>query len=746
MRISLLLGIVASLLSGPGALLAREPAVSFRNEVMPVLSRAGCNSGACHGNLNVKGGFKLSLRGQDPDADFITLTRDALGRRIDSTQPESSLVLAKATAATSHEGGQRFKRGSPEYHLLHSWIARGAKPDPASTPSLTSLEASPRSSVLLEPIDRVSVQVKATFSDGNVRDVTRLALFEPSNLVVRVLPGGEVVRAATGEHYEPGESSVLVSFLGKQAVVRVAFVPSRPGFVWPDPPANNFIDAHVYARLRQLRIQPANLCSDEVFIRRAYLDALGVLPSSTETRSFLTDSRPDKRDRLISQLLERPEFNDFWALKWSDLLRNEEKVLDARGVQLFHGWLRRSFADHKPLDQMARELISARGSSYASPPANYYRALRDPHTRAEATAQVFLGIRLQCARCHNHPFDRWTQSDYHRFAAFFARIDYRIVENNRRDKLDSHEFIGEQIIWQARSGELNHPVTGLPLMPAFLGEATPSFSSSTDRLQVLAGWVGERKNPFFARAQVNRIWQHLMGRGIVDPGDDFRASNPPSNEPLLDALARDFRDHSFDLRHSVKVIMSSRTYQLSSRPNDTNRDDECNFSHAQVRPLQAEQLHDAVYQAVGLRPKFEGFPRGLRAGQLPGVGADRGRRARRGDGEKFLATFGKPVRSLSCECERSDDTTLAQAFQMITGSLINEVVADPDNVLGKLLSGPLTDADILEEIFLATLCRQPAREEREKMNAIVKRARDRRAGFEDVVWGLLNAKEFLLRR
>jgi hypothetical protein len=714
--------------------------VSFRNDVMAVLSRAGCNSGACHGNLNGKGGFKLSLRGENPDADFAALTRDMLGRRLDRHRPVDSLVLAKATMFLPHEGGPRFRRDSLEYQILHHWIAAGAPLDSASTPRPVRLQATPATAVLHDPSDRVRIEVRATFSDGTTRDVSRLACFEPSTLLVKVDPSGLVVRQGYGE------TVLLVRYLDQQAVVRLAFVPPRPDFVWKEVPIHNDIDRLVFTKLKSLRIQPAGLCDDSEFLRRAYLDTLGLLPTPAETRRFLADNRPDKRGRLIAQLVERNEFADFWALKWADLLRNEEKVLDTTGVQLFHGWLRQAIIDGKPLNEFARELIASRGSTYRHPAANYYRALRDPYTRAEATAQVFLGIRLQCARCHNHPFDRWTQTDYHRFSAFFNRVQYRIIENNRRDRLDTHEFAGEQIVWMARAGELTHPVSGENLTPRFLGGDTPG--ANADRLRALADWVAHPDNPYFARAQVNRIWQHLVGKGIVDPGDDFRDSNPASNPELLDALTKEFVARQFDLRHMLRMILNSRVYQLSARPNKSNRDEESksNFARAIVRPLQAEQLLDAMVQVTGAPLRFGGFPTRTRAGQLPGVGANRRRGLGAGDGDKFLSIFGKPVRSLSCECERSDDTTLARAFQLISGPTINRLIADENNRLTKLVAAGKSDAAIIEELFLAALCRLPSDREKQKTMELLVQSADRRATLEDILWGLLNAKEFLLRR
>ncbi|HJT79158.1 MAG TPA: DUF1549 domain-containing protein, partial [Gemmataceae bacterium] len=466
-----------------GALLLAPPlpagTISFRNEVMAVLSRSGCNQGACHGNQNGKGGFKLSLRGEDPAWDFAALTRDGLGRRTDRLRPADSLILRKPTATIPHEGGRRFSVGSPEYQLLYRWIAAGLPADPPSAPVLRRLEVTPTEQVLVEPADRVRLRVRAFFSDGTERDVTGLAVFEVSNQVATVSPAGEVRRE------QAGEAAVLVRYLDRQAVARLAFVPARPGYAWRPVPEANYIDHFVFAKLPSLRVRPSELCSDSVFLRRAYLDTLGILPTADEARAFLADARPDKRARLIDALLQRPEFAEFWALKWCDLLRAEEKVLDVKGVRVLHEWLRRCIAEGKPLNELARDLLAAQGSTYADPPANFYRALRDPQERAEAVAEVFLGIRLKCARCHNHPFDRWTQNDYHGLAAFFARVQYRIVANRRRDKFDKHEFDGEQVVWMERSGEVSHPRTGAVLRPLFPGQPTPELAPDADRLLLL---------------------------------------------------------------------------------------------------------------------------------------------------------------------------------------------------------------------------------------------------------------------
>ena len=717
---------------------ADEP-VSFRNEVMAVLARGGCNQGTCHGNLHGKGGFKLSLRGQDPALDFAALTRDMLGRRTDRHNPDASLLIQKATARVPHEGGQRFPIGSPEYRLFLRWIAEGARNDTDTVQRVTRLEATPSETYLVEPKDSLTVRATAVFADGSRKDIAGLAVFESTNPKIEVSRDG-VVRGTA-----PAETTIVVRYLDQQATVQLAFVPARPGFVWHNPPVSNYIDRHVFARLEKLRINPSALCTDSEFLRRAYLDLLGLLPTPEETRKFLADRRTDKRARLIDNLLQRPEFADYWALRFSDVLRNEEKQLDRKGVRTFHQWIRQALVENRPLNEFARELIASRGSTYAEPPANYYRALRDPYIRAEATAQVFLGIRMQCAKCHNHPFNSWTQNDYHQLAAFFARVQYKVISNSRRDKLDKHEFIGEQVVYMDDTSEVKHPGTGAVMAPRFLGSANLDTGKNVDRLRALADWVADPRNPFFARTQANRIWSYLVGRGIVDPNDDFRQSNPPANGPLLDALAADFREHKFDLKHLIRVIMNSRTYQLSAIPNATNQDDETNFARGLIRSLPAEPLLDAVTRVTGVPVEFDGYPVGLRATQLPGMPIAR-RKESLSDGFKFLRVFGKPERLLNCDCERNDNTTMAQALQLLTGGLVNRAVSEPDNRLGRLLKAGRSNRQIIEELFLASVCRLPTEAERSALVARVESAVDRRSALEDVLWALLNSKEFLLRK
>jgi len=755
--------VVALWLGAAGSLPA---AVSFPTDVQAVLSKAGCNLGTCHGNATGKGGFKLSLRGDDLDYDHTALVREQFGRRVDVVAPDESLLLLKATQAVAHEGGKRFDRDSWEYRTLREWIAGGAPRKSAGVPTLVKLEVTPREQFLTPPAESVQLQVQATFSDGSVRDVTPIACYEVVNVAVAdVSVQGKVTRK------EFGETTVLARFLRLQEPVRLAFVPARPDFQWANTRPHNFIDEHVFAKLRTLRMNPSELASDEVFLRRAYLDLLGILPTAEEARKFVgrgapasgpalnrasaqgvntPDQRPalqsGKRAALVDELLERPEFAGFWALKWADLLRVEEKSLDAKGMQDFHHWIRNSLARHQPMDQFVRELIAARGSTYANPEANFYRANRTPVLRAEAVAQVFLGTRLQCAQCHNHPFDRWTQDDYYDWAALFARLDYKILRNDRRDKNDKHEFIGEQIVYLARKGSVTNPRTEQPAEPRFLGAPKQDFARQ-DELEALAAWMTRPENPLFARAQVNRIWFHLMGRGIVDPIDDFRATNPPSHPALLDALTAEFVKSGFDLRHLIRLIMASRAYQTVSEPNETNREDASNYSRALVRRLGAEQLFDTLHQVAGVTPEFRNFPTGTRAAELPGARLE-GRRGRRVQlsPDLFMSVFGKPPRLTTCECERSTETTMSQAFQMISGPSVNELLTQSDNRLAALLDSGKPNRAIVEELYWTALTRPSSEVELAKTLAHIEKAKDRRTGVEDVLWGLVNAKEFVLRR
>ncbi len=725
----------------------KDPALDvtprFSIEIAALLSKSGCNAGACHGNATGKGGLKLSLRNQDARFDYRALVEEHAGRRIDSFDPDRSLLLAKPLMNVSHEGGQRFKVDSPEADLLRRWIAAGAPFDPPNTPRVKSIRVTPTDLILRAPDDKFQFQVTATFSDGTEQDVTRWACYEPVEPRVTITPEG----AAT--FVRDGETTVLVRYLSAQKPVRVALVPQRPEFFWNDAESVNKIDEIIHARLRELQINPSAPASDAEFIRRLSLDVLGVLPTVEEAKAFIADKSPDKRAKLIDAWLLRPEYAELWALRWADLLREEEKYLDLKGVRALHEWLRASFADNRPLDQFARALVSTTGSTYDNPPANYYRALRDPVTRAEATAQVFLGTRLQCAKCHNHPFDRWTQDDYHEWTAVFARIDYEILENARRDKNDKHEFIGEQRVKILDSGDVTNPRTNKPAEPRLLGVKTP-LDGKAARLDELAQWMTAADNKQFSRAMANRLWHSVMGRGLVDPVDDFRASNPPSHPALLDYLAEELVKSGYDQRHVLRLLLNSATYQRSSASNPTNVDDEQHYARAIPRKLSAEVLLDTLCQVTGSQLDWASLPDGSRSAQRAGLGARRKKEAS-SDVDKFLRSFGKPPRLTNCECERSTAGTISQSFQMLSGPLPAELLAQPDNQLDRWAKSQLPAAHLIEEIWWTTLTRAPTSEEQQAAKELltsdkVRESGDRRAVLEDLVWALVNSHEFQLRR
>jgi hypothetical protein len=711
---------------------------SFDVDVMAVLSQAGCNAGLCHGNQNGKGGFRLSLRGQDPTADYASLTRQFEQRRIDRLQADQSLLLLKPTGQIAHEGGVRFHRDSYAYRTLQSWIQAGAKR--AAVPDLTGIEVEPAEAYLDHEVESLPLRVLARFADGSQRDVTARAVYEVSNNKAAVDSDGRIRRI------DHGESTIVVRYLQRQVALRVAFLPPGDRFQWTAPPAVNDIDRHVFARLRKLRVNPSPVCDDHVFARRAYLDLLGITPTADEARTFVADNRPDKRAELIDRLLARPELADHWALKWSDLLRNEEKVLDVTGVERFHGWIRDWMAQDKPLDQFVRELIVGQGSTYENPPANYYRANREPLGRGETTARLFLGYRLQCARCHNHPFDRWTQDDYYGWAALFARIDYKIVDNQRKDKFDQHEFIGEQIVLFKDEGEVTNPRTGQAAPPGFLDQRGQPIPSQDQRLERLSHWLTGPTNRQFARTLVNLVWYHMLGRGIVEPIDDFRLTNPPVNAELLEALTDDFIEHGYRLRPLLRRIALSHTYQASSEPNATNSWDQTNFSHAVVKRLTAEQLLDAQCRFLDEPARFAGYPPGIRAGQLSGVRRSRRRSEPASEGDRFLSMFGKPERLLACECERSNETTLAQTFQLVSGEGMNQRLQQPGGRIARLADSQQSPPWIVDQLYWEALSRPPTPIELDESVRYLQESEDQRSALEDLAWALLNCKEFVFRR
>lgn len=723
---------------------------SFRDEVMPVLSRSGCNLGTCHGNQNGKGGLKLSLRGQDPDADYVTLTRQLAGRRTSVLTPEDSLLLRKPAMQIPHEGGRRFHPDDAEYMILLRWIAAGMPASQNDAPRVKALSVSPAFHTLSAPERVVSLTVLAMFTDGTTRDVTRLSVFESSDPAVVVTRDGmvEFSDGATARL-----TTVNVRYQHLQATARLEFVPSRDDFVFDAPAPAGILDELVFSQLRRLKINPSPVCDDHVFLRRVSLDLTGLLPSARKAREFMESSDPDKRRLLIDELLDSQEFVDFQTLRWADLLRVEEKTLDNKGVQVYSRWIRDCVAADKPLNEFASEIVSARGSTYTEGAANFYRALRTPDERSEAVAQVFLGVRLQCAKCHNHPFDRWTQEDYYGWTNYFAQVDYKIIENNRRDINDKHEFVGEQIVLMKGDGNVKNPSTGKDAGLRFLGDVTPVAANrpkgkngKQDRLQILAAWLADPENDRFAATQANRIWYQLMGTGVVDPIDDFRDTNPPVNPELLDALKSEFIRGGFRVRSLMRRILNSKVYQLSSVPNPTNQHDERLFSRAIPVRLTAEQTLDAISQVLDVTARFAGQPDGIRSVQLPGGPAGSVRRSRPEIGDRFLTLFGKPPRLLTCECERTGETTLAQTMELVSGELISTMLRDDKNIVSTAMRSDQSTAEFIEQLFWTALGRPVTEDERSRIEACVAEHSDRQVALQDLVWAVLNSNEFLLRQ
>lgn len=698
---------------------AEADGVSFHFGVLPALTKQGCNSGACHGAPSGKGGFRLSLQAYDPALDRETLVREVYNRRTNVLQPPQSLLLRKPLGEVAHGGGKRLSTSDPAYRVLHDWIAEGLQLDADDAPRCVRLEVYPPQRTLLRPAHTQQLCVRAHFSDGSVRDVTNIATYSSSDdAVATVQPQGLVVG------HERGEAAILVRYLEHVETAQMTFLADVPGFVWNDPPEHNWIDTHVFRKLRQMRILPSELCSDEEFVRRVYLDVLGILPTIEETQAFLEDRHPEKRARLIDELLERPEYAEFWAVRWGDLLRVNAKKMSASGVPKFHRWLVQALRDNMPYDEFVAELLMAQGSTLANPPANYYRAAADVNDCTETTAQVFLGVRIQCAKCHNHPFERWTQDNYYGIAAFFHRVQRK-----------NSAAPDEMIVWVARSGEVTQPRTGQQMRPWLPLTGTVDLPGEADRREAFVQWLRHPDNPLFARVAVNRLWGHLFGRGIVEPVDDFRASNPPSHGELLEALARDFVEHGFDQKRTLRLILNSRTYQLSSRKNPFNEDDERYFSHATTRMLSAEQLLDAICRVTGVPEKFPGLPAGTRATQLPSPDVN----------HAFLKVFGQPAREMACQCERSSESNLSQALQMINGPLVHAKLRDSSNRFRRALAAGRSHESIVRELYLAGLCRQPSEPELAAALEHIAASPSAEEALEDVCWALLNAKEFLFQ-
>ena len=702
--------------------------VSFRHDVVAAMNVGGCNMGACHGTPSGKNGFKLSLRGFDPAADYVQLTREQYGRRTDAHDAEQALMILKGQGRVPHEGGSRWTASSLPLEMVREWHRQGLQDDASTLPAVKSLAATPKLRVMHAPTKWQQVSVNATFADGTARDVTRLTNFSSSDLNV-----AEVNSHGLVEFKRPGEVAILARYLEEMVSVRLTYLEPKPDFKWPNPPAANYVDEHVFRKLQLMQIAPSELCTDTEFLRRATLDTIGRLPTLQEAKDFAASTSTKKRAELIDRLVVAPEFADFWALKWADVLRSSRKTIQLKGSAGMQQWLRQRFRDNEPFDKIVRELLTASGNTYSEPAANYYRIAKDPTGLAESTAQLFLGARMQCAKCHNHPFERWSQDDYYGLAAVFARVKVKPAATQANRTPNPQE--SAEVVVVQRDGEVTQPRTGRAMPPRFPGSGEQNLPPGTDRRAAFAEWLTQPGNATFTKSVANRVWFHLLGRGIVDPVDDFRESNPSANDELLEALAADFAKSKFDLRKLVATILNSRTYQLSALPNETNRDDSKYFAKAIAKLLPAEPLLDAICDVSGVPEKFAGLPAGTRAVQLP-------------DGEvnhPFLKTFGQPARELACECERESEGSLAQALLLINGPTLNEKVRNPNNRLGELLTRQASDEAQLDELYLIAFSRKPDAEEAKIALSHVAAAKDRRKGWEDVLWALLNTREFLFR-
>ncbi len=658
----------------------------FTHHVESVLSKTGCSMGACHGAAAGKNGFRLTLRGYDPDMDYERLLYESGGRRIQKADPGNSLLLLKATLAVPHAGGLRFKENTLEYKVIAEWIAQGMPGPSEKDAKLERLEVIPSDRVLTENADQQLV-VRAHFSDGKVEDVTHWARYTSNEEgIATVDESGKVNTKGVGE------TSITVMYIDKVATARVTvpFPNQVTAKQYQSIPRASYIDQLVLQKLETLRILPSDLATDEEFVRRVYLDVIGTLPTAQEVRTFLTDKSANKRAKLIDELLDRPEYVDFWTYKWGDMLRVNRETLTEKGMWAFYAWLRDSVAENKPWDKLVYDVLTANGSNFSYGPSNFYRISRNPEDLTETVSQAFLGIRVSCARCHNHPFEKWTQADYYKFANHFSRIT--------RKNGDTPQDL---IITAATGGEINFPKTGKPFAPQpYDGKPMPA-DSTLDRRVYLAEWLTAPDNSYFVQSIVNRVWRHYMGRGLIEPVDDLRLTNPPTNQALMDAMCKDLTEHKFDLKHLMRQILNSRTYQLTSRPKPENKKDDRQYSRYFVKRLTAEQLLDAICAVTGKPEKFGGLPMGYRAIQLPDTKV----------ANYFLDVFGRPPRQITCDCERAQEPNMAQALHLINGAGVNQKIAADDGLVARLLKEMQSDNAIIEELYLTCFGRMPTQQE-----------------------------------
>jgi hypothetical protein len=694
---------------------AVEP-VRFRSDVLPVFTKAGCNTGKCHGSASGKDGFRLSLFGYDPEGDQFRLTREVIGRRVNLAAPDDCLLVSKSVGAVAHTGGQRITPGSEGHQLLLAWLRAGAPSDPAQSPTPIGIEVLPARAVFASPANAQRLVVRARYSDGTDRDVTRFTVFLSNN---DASVGVDDQGLAEGKG--PGEAFILARFDKFTAGVPIIVRPGTP-FQSPKTEAFNWVDPLVHAKLDRLHITPSEVCDDETFLRRASIDLIGLLPTSAERERFLADPSPDKRVALADALTRRDEFLDIWVMKWAELFQiRTANGLSPKGLQRYDAWLRDRVRSGVTIDRIAAELLAATGGSFENPAVNYFQTETTPQLIAENVAQVFLGTRIQCAQCHNHPFDRWTLDDYYGFAAFFSRIGYKQAQDPR-----------ELTVFGADTGEMKHPVPGRVVRATFLGGAAPEIPPGEDARRTLAAWLASPENPAFARNLANIVVAHFFGQGIIEPVDDARVSNPPSNPELLDALAHRLVAAQYDIKPLIRDLIQSRTYQLSTRRTDLNRWDERNFSHQKVRRMRAEVLLDCISQVTETTDRLPGLPRGGRAVQIP-------------DGRSlnyFLTTFGRSNRETPCSCEVKTSPTLSQALHLINGETTTGKISQ-GKVVTRLLETTGSPAAVAEALYVRCLSRKPTRTESDRITARLASAPNKVEALEDLFWALLNANEFM---
>jgi hypothetical protein len=703
---------------------------SFRNHVLPVLTKTGCNSGACHGAAAGKNGLRLTLRGYGPEVDYDVLSRQALGRRINKTAPAESLFLLKPTGAVEHGGGVRIAPDSLEYRVLAEWIAAGMPPPSDADPAVGKVVALP-DAVTLKPGQGQQILVQATYSDGRVADVTRWAKFASTDETVAKVD--EDGRVKVEGH---GEAAITVWYSSLVALTTVTSPSEAPvdPAAFASAPRHNPIDDKNLAKLQSLGIPPSPPCDDATFLRRAYLDATGTLPPADQVAAFLDDKDPRKRAALVDRLLASEEYVDYWAYKWSDLLLVSSKKLPSPAMWSFYRFVRKGVADDVPWDEFARRIVTARGSTLANGAANYFVLHRDPIDLTESASMAFLGLSLTCARCHNHPLEKWTQDQYYGMANLFSRVKLK----------DGDAGPGDVIVAAAADGEIRHPRKGIVMAPQPLDAKPLPIEARGDRRAAFADWLASPENPYFDRAIVNRVWRNFFGRGLIDPEDDLRATNPASDEPLLAWLVADFRAHKRSVKHLVRTIMTSAAYARSSEPVPGNEKDTKFLSHYQVRRLPAEVLLDAIARVTGVPTPFNGFPPGWRSLQLPDVQV----------ANTFLDSFGRPERVNTCSCERSAEPSISQALHLANGATLNNKLRDDKGAVAKLAAATMTDAEVLDTLYLGALSRRPTESERARLLPILaeasrgtsdpkQAASARRQAIEDLYWATLTGKEFL---